>query len=451
MTKDTTKPPQVSTAPNRMNTRTTKNVINKPNAPTSQSKQIKNGKIISEDSFISLHQQTAPFAQDEQSSNEMQTDSVLSEIQDGESDLTSSGISQQPSNTVIDTVWATTMEKRVNSLFDMLQQQQLFQQQERERWQQENDSLKESLAKANERVATLEIALANKENNNKTIVTNTENNTTNQVTSNNPEVTMDKASKPTMAEIAAAQGPGTLKLPKKPKKTPNGPSLKTKTAAARAFMERSSGPQGFEYVFIPRSRRITRTEVRSRLRKIGVETNRILDLIFPAAGVIGVLLHQQYIESFTTTMASVGTKILSDFDVLDPKHVGDPQYNTYSEQGRANKAIELQRNRCINALEFLNRTKPYQVGAIGRSFVEKGWIDADDVNQAMSTKETHTNANTYRQNTHNQGAFKAAAIFRTDIEEDELMETEEEAIETEEEVIETEEDVNNPNVSEMSA
>lgn len=101
-------------------------------------------------------------------------------------------------------------------------------------------------------------------------------------------------------------------------------SLKKKVAIGCPFSEQASGPQGFKYVYIPRARKMTRIDVRSRLRQIDVDTSRVLDIIFPAAGTIVVLLHIQYIKPFTAIMVSIGGKTLDSFDVLDPKHLGDP-------------------------------------------------------------------------------------------------------------------------------
>ncbi|KAI9243224.1 hypothetical protein EDC94DRAFT_670565 [Helicostylum pulchrum] len=184
------------------------------------------------------------------------------------------------------------------------------------------------------------------------------------------------APKKTMAQVVSSSA----KNP--PAKKPL--SLKKKVAFGRPFLEQSSGPQGFTYVYIPRSRKLTRIEVRSRLRKIGVDTSRVLDIIFPAAGTIGVLLHIQYVKSFTATMVSIGGKTLDSFDVLDPKHLGDPKYLSYTEDGRATKAMELHANRCLSALTFLHRTKSHQVQPVGRSFISLGWITDSELLDVLS-------------------------------------------------------------------
>lgn len=225
------------------------------------------------------------------------------------------------------------------------------------------------------------------------------------VASSSSSATTPIVLKKTAAQVAAAAA----KIPAKKTIT-----SKQKTAAARAFMERTPGPQGFKYVFIPRSRKLTRIEVRSRLRQVGVDTSRILDIIFPASGVIGILLHIQYVKTFAATMGAVGAKLLDNFDVLDPEHIGDPQYQSYSMDGLADKALELQANRCISALTFLHRTKHYQVASVGRSFVELGWITDGDIRNVMALP--------VKSGMVLKAASKAGAVFRSvDREDDEMI------------------------------
>ena len=106
------------------------------------------------------------------------------------------------------------------------------------------------------------------------------------------------AAKPALSSPVSAAAPA---------KKARAPSTKKRAAAARAFMSPGAkGPQGFKYVYLGRSRKINRSEVRSRLRRIGVDTGRVLDISFPASGVLGVLMHVQYTEQFTATMQKAG-------------------------------------------------------------------------------------------------------------------------------------------------
>jgi hypothetical protein len=196
----------------------------------------------------------------------------------------------------------------------------------------------------------------------------------------------------TFAERAAAVAykPDPAKIKKKSASTKT--SEKKRIAAARAFMPAaSSGPQGFDYVYIARSRKITRSEVRRRLRSIGVDTNRVLDINFPATGVIGVLVHTLYVLDFSKIMTSVQAELIEGFDPLDPAHIADPAYDSYSEEARANKAMELHGNRCLNALVFLHNTKSHQVASVGHAFVDYGWIDPEELRQILNSPKVSPN------------------------------------------------------------
>ncbi|KAG0747374.1 hypothetical protein G6F24_015556 [Rhizopus arrhizus] len=66
--------------------------------------------------------------------------------------------------------------------------------------------------------------------------------------------------------------------------------VRRRLAAARGFQP-VSGDQGFEYVYIPRSRRMSYSEARRRLSRLGVDNWRVLDVCFPAHSVAGLLVH----------------------------------------------------------------------------------------------------------------------------------------------------------------
>ena len=170
-----------------------------------------------------------------------------------------------------------------------------------------------------------------------------------------------------------------------PAKKARAPSVKKRAAAARAFMSpEAKGPQGFKYIYLGRSRKINRSEVRSRLRRIGVDTGRILDISFPASGVLGVLMHVQYADQFTATMQKAGAEIIKDFDPLDPKHLADPKFSAASETERAQELALIVNARSVQTLSFL---RPLVVRSVARSFLEWGWIDDDDVKMCLSVAE----------------------------------------------------------------
>lgn len=171
-------------------------------------------------------------------------------------------------------------------------------------------------------------------------------------------------------------------LPNQNKQTGKRVPQKKRIAAARAFQTpESKGPQGFQYVYIGRSRKILRSEVRSRLRKAGIDTGRVLDICFPASGVLGLLLHVQYVAKFIDTMEKLGADIIKDFDPADPVHLADPKFNDRSENDRENIMLTLVHERALDTLVHL---APLLVGPVSRYFVDNGWIDDDDAKNSIA-------------------------------------------------------------------
>lgn len=190
---------------------------------------------------------------------------------------------------------------------------------------------------------------------------------------------------PTMAQIAAINA---HKKVAKRTNTTKKPSPAAIAAAARPFQSTTEGPKGFKYIYIGRSRKITRAETRRRFRKVGVDTNRILDITFPASNMIGVLLHLQYEETFITTMKAVGAEVFPHFDPLDPKYLANPEYETYTDDRRADIMMELTHNRCMNTLTFLQQKKPFQVRTVGNSFIDLGFISEIDLYSIIQQQKT---------------------------------------------------------------
>ncbi|KAI9358864.1 hypothetical protein BD770DRAFT_410169 [Pilaira anomala] len=136
--------------------------------------------------------------------------------------------------------------------------------------------------------------------------------------------------KPTFAQIAAASKvqPARKKKTKPVKKPLSQDQLAT---LGRPFAAPTEGPSGFKYVYIGRSRKITRADTRSRF-----------------------------------------------------KQLANPAYESYSMDAREDIAINLQYNRCMNALLYLRNTRPYQVKPVGYSLVELGFIANEDVLKCAS-------------------------------------------------------------------
>jgi hypothetical protein len=54
---------------------------------------------------------------------------------------------------------------------------------------------------------------------------------------------------------------------------------------------------------------------------VGVDTARILDIIYPARDVLGLLVHVQYLPLITETLKKQKITPLTNFDPVDSKHI----------------------------------------------------------------------------------------------------------------------------------
>lgn len=147
-------------------------------------------------------------------------------------------------------------------------------------------------------------------------------------------------------------------------------------ATARAFSPPVSTdtPSGYAHVYIPRSRRLDRREVRQRFSRLGVDSSRIIDVTLPARGVVGLLVHKEYLPEFLAVLGKCKIVPLDSFDPLLPAHIADPQFNELSVNQRAALAKSINQDRCIRTLQYV---REYLVPGVARYFVQLGWVSAE--------------------------------------------------------------------------
>lgn len=158
-------------------------------------------------------------------------------------------------------------------------------------------------------------------------------------------------------------------------KAPRQLSPRKQAANARPFQP-VEGPQGFEYIYITRSRRINRPEIRQRLRRLGIDTARVLDISLPTKSTVGLLLHVQYTNEVKACLEKAKIPTIPDFEPLDPIHLADPASANLPAAQRADLALQIHRNRCLRSLSFL---RPLVARAVARYFQDLGWIDETDI------------------------------------------------------------------------
>ncbi|KAG1534406.1 hypothetical protein G6F51_012116 [Rhizopus arrhizus] len=159
--------------------------------------------------------------------------------------------------------------------------------------------------------------------------------------------------------------------------------LRRRAAAARGFQP-VSGEQGFEYVYIPRSRRMTYTEARRRLSRLGVDSWRILDVCYPAHSVVGLLVHLQYKPALLSLLEKAKIPTLDTFDPLDPDNLADPKFDSVSAEERNHAISLINDDRSRKALERLR----YPVAvSVSRYLLAQALVSDETVSEVLSAKE----------------------------------------------------------------
>lgn len=159
------------------------------------------------------------------------------------------------------------------------------------------------------------------------------------------------------------------------------PSVRKFAAATRAFAPSDpSAPTGFEYMYLSRKRKFTRTEIRSYLRRLGVDTSRVLDISFPSRSSVGLLIHALYVSEVKQLLKAAKVEPLKDFDPLDPNNLADPKYTDDTEADRMAKMFDIHSKRCSGTL---NHVRPHLVPVLARMFFREGWIGEDALAKAL--------------------------------------------------------------------
>jgi hypothetical protein len=165
------------------------------------------------------------------------------------------------------------------------------------------------------------------------------------------------------------------------------PSPARKVAASVRLFQEETGPSGYEYIYLPRNRRMQRSEARSSLRRLGLEPSRLLDITMPTRKVIGLLVHVQYAPTVREVLAKHGLKPL-EFNPTDPSHIADPKHATLSASDRQQLANSIHANRMMRTLQYM---RPEVATAVGRYFVDQQWLTLEEFAKAVPDKDRRPN------------------------------------------------------------
>ena len=166
---------------------------------------------------------------------------------------------------------------------------------------------------------------------------------------------------PTYASITAASAP-----PRRPRVS--------KAAAARTFTP-VSATYAFEHLYFHCRSKEPISTMRSKLRAIGLQCNRILDIYYPDNNIVGLLIHSDYAPTVLDKFRSCGIEDDKDFDPLSPIIIRDPKFASLSDIEKKQKVLDLVEKRLINVIKrTTNKTKQY---SLARIFLNHDWINND--------------------------------------------------------------------------
>ncbi|KAG1138100.1 hypothetical protein G6F37_011426 [Rhizopus arrhizus] len=123
--------------------------------------------------------------------------------------------------------------------------------------------------------------------------------------------------------------------------------------AAARLLQPLSANQSFQYLYLPMKARVPIGQLRSRLRKLDINNNRILDIHYPDRNVVALLIHNDYEDELRSQLKRFKISLEDDFDPCDPKILRDPKYVDFADEERTNLAFMHHCNRMERALRFI--------------------------------------------------------------------------------------------------
>ena len=134
-----------------------------------------------------------------------------------------------------------------------------------------------------------------------------------------------------------------------PKKKTNmqPPSEKLLNWAHRIFQP-ASDVKGYTIVYIPSPNRTLHSEVRKALRLLNIQHERIIDIHFPAHGVVGLLIHASYEKELRSLLSQAKITPKDTFNPTASSTIGDPELlKKLNEDERATEAKKLHQERML--------------------------------------------------------------------------------------------------------
>ncbi|KAG1169345.1 hypothetical protein G6F36_012086 [Rhizopus arrhizus] len=158
--------------------------------------------------------------------------------------------------------------------------------------------------------------------------------------------------------------------------------LQRQEAAARLLQPPSTN-QGFKYIHLPTKARVPIGQIRSRLRKLDINNNRIIDIHYPDRNIVALLIHNDYEDELRQQLQRFKVTIKEDFNPCDPQVLRDPKYADRTPAEREDLAFMHHCNRIERALQYIRTPVKF---AVARYFYSKGWISKQLLQETLLTR-----------------------------------------------------------------
>lgn len=109
-------------------------------------------------------------------------------------------------------------------------------------------------------------------------------------------------------------------------------------------------------------------DFRQKLQRIGIYNGRILDIHYPARGVMALLIHHSYEVELEAILTKFQISPVADFNPTAAVHVNDPALGHLTVAELSTKAVEFHQNCLIRGLKLI---RGHLRRSVARDFVKR--------------------------------------------------------------------------------
>jgi hypothetical protein len=138
---------------------------------------------------------------------------------------------------------------------------------------------------------------------------------------------------------------------------------------AARFLQPPSENQSFQHIYIPTKARVPVGQLRSRLRQLDINNNRILGIYYPTRNAVALPVHNDYAPELKSHLQKFKVRTKDDFNLCDGSILMDPKYDHCSKEEHDSFAFMHHSDRVKKALTYIRA--PVKA-AVARYFYNQG-------------------------------------------------------------------------------